>query len=69
MKSLKPQQAGAILLGVAMGALAFGFALFFLTPSEASASPLLWTISTATAMAVALPNFRHTTQPAKPQRS
>lgn len=59
MKSIQPGKVGALLLGIAMGALVFGFALFVMPPSEAKASPLLWSLSALVAIAVACPNFIH----------
>lgn len=52
----------ACLLGVAMGSLVFGFALFFMTPEVAVSTPQTWGFAALTAVAsfiAAHPSSQH----------
>ena len=62
MKTISPSQIAAILLGIAMGMAVFGYALFFLSPHEAAANPVLWVLSALTTLVVALPGIIRTGQ-------
>lgn len=62
-------RAGSVLLAIAMGALVFGYALFFLTPKAAASSPQLWLLAVITGVAVALPCTIQSNKPSKRTRS
>lgn len=51
---IRPAHLGAVMLGVAMGALQLGYALFFLSPSLAKTSPELWASAASTTASVTL---------------
>lgn len=69
LKRISPRAAGAVLLGIAMGALVVGFALFLLPANEAVAAPSTWAFAIITAVAVALLTAQpFNRQPAKSPR-
>ena len=61
-------RAGSALLAIAMGALVFGYALFFLPPTVAS-SPQVWLFAVITGVAVSLPSTIQSNKPSKRTRS
>lgn len=62
-------RAGSALLAISIGALVFGYALFFLTPKAAVSNPLLWFFAVIAGVAVALPCAIQSNKPRKRTRS